>query len=626
MKKLLLLIPLITIQPMASSAFSLDVDTVDFKDLVLNNDVFVDKTLLIHQFSTLFNTSLILRPTGWGKSINMDMIRRFFKIETDNLGNPLPKNQTENYKLFFGGVLNTGLNQTKTLNPLKIANVSNSLHHVGKYPVILLKFKNISGDTFEEVVENIESSIMDTYKAHRYLLNSPLVTKSDQLERYLKGELDDKSLRNSISFLSEKLHEHFDENVIILIDDYETPVMNAFALQSKVKPLSRPFHFHVESLLKEIYNDAFRPFRNPWVKFGLLAGEHLIPVDDRDCLLSRVSVLRQYYETELTQFYGFTQVEVQELLQKTSHLPINVIEAKNWYNGYKYKGYGNYNSRSIMQYLAHNATLASYASKVHKNDTIGYIDRILTSDTMQKRIQTLISEECDYTYRTTRRYINMEYKSELCNREDQTRMLINKGYLALDRETPNDVIWCLYIPNEEMKRIFHEKTSQWVFAKFDITDSGFRSFVNLLTSGDVEKFANSLQMYHDKATNYLQNAKDNLFVLYNGLITALQIILSETYLIIRSTDDQQEWFNGQGHDMHMIPKLNSSNLAIFLKCKIVQNEYLESSVDEGLKQINVRLYESEWKNQYSGEIKNMVKLSIAVSSEQVATKHDTRYA
>lgn len=624
MKALFEFISLILIIHSRASTLKINVDTEDFKHLVLNNDVFVDKTLLIDQLLTRSEVTLILRPNGWGKSTNMDMIRRFFEIEVDDLGNPLPKEQTTNDKLFFGGVINTSSNQTRTLKPLKIAHTSNT-HHQGKYPVILVKFKNITGNTYEKVIESIQSSIKETYEAHKYLLKSSRITKSDQLERYFTEGFDDKSLRSSLCFLSEKLHEHFGESVVILIDDYEIPLINAFTIYHQLVKPSRPFHFHVENFLLEMYNAAFRPLRNQWVKQGLLVGEHLIPVDDREGLFSGISMFRLYYEDGFSQFYGITGSEIKELSSNVTDLDENALEIKTWYNGYKYSNQSYYNSRSMMRYLAEKGTFTSYVTEIHNTDHgARYIDQILTSDEMQKRIQTLLSEDCDFSYRTTRKYINMEYKSKLCSKEDQTRLLINKGYLALDREEPNNILWCLYIPNNEMRFLFQVKIMQWVCAKFDITGNEFRCFASLLAVGTIGQFTNFLLKYHDKVVKYLETGEDNLFVLYNGLMTALQVTLSSGHYVIRSTDDWQEWRYGKGHDMHMIPKHILSGVAIFLKCKIVEKEYLQSTVDDGLKQINIHQFEDKWKDQYQSKIRYMIKLSIAVSGEEIAVKYDTQ--
>ncbi|WP_341747469.1 AAA family ATPase [Candidatus Tisiphia endosymbiont of Dascillus cervinus] len=113
------------------------VGTDDFKKLLLNSDVFVDKSLLVKDIiEDSGDVILITRPRRWGKSLNIDMLRKFFEIEVDGKGTPLPPEQKVNNKLFLGGIVDLGFDETKELKALKITNITSSMKRQGQFPVI----------------------------------------------------------------------------------------------------------------------------------------------------------------------------------------------------------------------------------------------------------------------------------------------------------------------------------------------------------------------------------------------------------------------------------------------------------------------------------------------------------
>ena len=137
----------------------------NFKNLVLKSDVFVDKTLLIQEIiNNPASVILITRPRRWCKSMNLSMLKHFLEMEVDKLGAPIPQEQSVNHKLFVGGEVDLGLGLTKQLKPLKIANDSMTMIHCGQYPVILVNFKEIRGNSYEEIEQKIKLRITNLYQ------------------------------------------------------------------------------------------------------------------------------------------------------------------------------------------------------------------------------------------------------------------------------------------------------------------------------------------------------------------------------------------------------------------------------------------------------------------------------
>ncbi|WP_157905726.1 AAA family ATPase, partial [Rickettsia endosymbiont of Culicoides newsteadi] len=212
------------------------VGTDDFKTLLLNSDVFVDKSLMIKELlEDSGAVTLITRPRRWGKSLNMDMVRRFLEIEVDEYGIQLPQEQRVNYKLFSGGEVDLGFDETKELKPLKIANVANSMKRQGQFPVIIISFKGIRGSSYEEIESKINYQVIQLFSNYRYL-ETYLTDKENllndaqkkQLTRYFSGEFNKVELENSLKFLSDLLYKHFNQKVYILIDEYDTPINSSY--------------------------------------------------------------------------------------------------------------------------------------------------------------------------------------------------------------------------------------------------------------------------------------------------------------------------------------------------------------------------------------------------------------
>ncbi|MEO1301332.1 MAG: AAA family ATPase, partial [Bacteroidota bacterium] len=202
-----------------------------FDKLLFESDLFVDKSLFIKEFLERTNeVSLITRPRRWGKSLNMDMLKRFLAIEVDDQGKPLPQEQSLNRKLFVGGevVIRPKTGKVKQLFPLKIAQQCPDLisDYQGEYPVISIGFKDAKGSSYQAIEEGVRGRIIELYRQYGYLeayfqaLGTTVGdTQREQLCRYLRGSFSEEELKSSLRFLSELLHKYFGKEVYILIDE-----------------------------------------------------------------------------------------------------------------------------------------------------------------------------------------------------------------------------------------------------------------------------------------------------------------------------------------------------------------------------------------------------------------------
>jgi hypothetical protein len=323
------------------------VGTDDFKTLLLNSDVFVDKSLMIKELlEDSGAVTLITRPRRWGKSLNMDMVRRFLEIEVDEYGIPLPQEQRVNHKLFTGGEVDLGFDETKILKPLKIASVAKAMKRQGQFPVILISFKGVRGSSYEEIEVGIKSQIINLFAKHRYLeryikQDEKLLigAQKEILQRYFTGKLIKDDIKNSLKFLSDLLYKHFNQKVYILIDEYDTPINSAYM---EFGDNQQEFK-QVLTLFREIFGNSLKG--NDSLQKGVITGILRIAKAN---LLSDLNNLTEcsLLDKKFASSYGFTQAEVDELLSQVP-TATNPEEIKNWYNGYNFGEEIIYNPWSI---------------------------------------------------------------------------------------------------------------------------------------------------------------------------------------------------------------------------------------------------------------------------------------
>ncbi|WP_157905704.1 AAA family ATPase, partial [Rickettsia endosymbiont of Culicoides newsteadi] len=212
------------------------VGTDEFYDLLVNSDVFVDKSLMIKELlEDSGKVILITRPRRWGKSLNMNMLQKFFEIEVDKRGTPLPEEDRVNRILFTGGEINLGIKGKRTLEPLKINGNEYAMTQQGQFPVILLNLKDVKGSSYQEIELGIKDQIIELFANHHYLnhhvtedtglLNN---AQKEKLRRYFDGKLERNDLKDSLRVLSEVLYKHFGQKVYILIDEYDTPINSSY--------------------------------------------------------------------------------------------------------------------------------------------------------------------------------------------------------------------------------------------------------------------------------------------------------------------------------------------------------------------------------------------------------------
>ncbi|WP_425360435.1 MULTISPECIES: AAA family ATPase [unclassified Candidatus Tisiphia] len=581
--------------------------TDDFKTLLLNSDVFVDKSLMIKELlADSGDVILITRPRRWGKSLNMNMLQKFFEIEVDEGGKPLPEEDRVNNKLFTGGTVDLGFDETKELKSLKIVSDASSMKRQGQFPVILLNLKDVKGSSYQEIELGIKDQIIELFANHHYLnhhitedtglLNN---AQKEKLRRYFDGKLEKNDLKDSLRVLSEVLYKHFGQKVYILIDEYDTPINSSY-----IKFGNKPEEFEqVLEMFRGMFGSSLKT--NPYLEKGVITG--ILRVAKAN-LFSDLNNVSEYslLDEKYSKFYGFTQAEVDELLTKVA-TATNPEQIKAWYNGYSFGGEIIYNPWSIMQCLAHKGKLDHYWLD---SGGTGLVDKILLSDEMQSDLQQLVvgvSIISPITKQITFADINKPI--------GLFSLLLFSGYLSPTAIAPERNIYELSIPNEEVKYIYETRVLQWVTDQLKIDSSRYYSFASLLPAGKIEEFKERLQELLLNATSFHQTGEKKAELFYSGFMLGLINTLSPGYVI----DSERETGSGRA-DIILLPKAGKQNNAIIIEYKICKSpDTLESIAKDGLDQIMRKKYETKIKEH--SHVQKIIKIAMAFCGKEVALEY-----
>lgn len=235
------------------------------------------------------------------------MLKTFFEIEVDEKGEPLSIDRRINHKLFAGSSLNP--------QSLKISIEQRVMNKQGKYPVILLNLRETKGTSYKEVEEKIIKRIGYTYYEHIYLINSNKLEKNEKeiFQKYLRGKISKADLEESLYFLSVLLHKHFNEKVYVLIDEYDEAITSSYVRFGRK---SEEFGKLLD-LIGGILGLALK--QNQYLKKGVLTGVLRIA---KASLFSSLNNISEYslLDEEFSEYYGFNQEEIDELLSKLPNL------------------------------------------------------------------------------------------------------------------------------------------------------------------------------------------------------------------------------------------------------------------------------------------------------------------
>ena len=534
----------------------------DFERIINEDYYYVDKTLLIEEL--LINrapVTLFTRPRRFGKTLNMSMIKYFFDV----------KNKEKNKKLFEN---------------LKVSN-SEYMSEQGKYSVIFVSLKDLKADTWEECLKRLKLFIFDLYAEFEYIREKMNEWDKRKFEKVLY-EKEDADYIMSLKFLADSLYKYYGEKVIILIDEYDAPIINAF---------DKGYYNEAINFFQTFYSSALKT--NNSLKYGILTGITRIIKEGIFSGLNNLKV-DTILNKKYSEYFGLLESEVIEMLDYFG-MKYKIEEVKEWYNGYLFGESEVYNPWSIVNYID-NGEIKAYWANVSGNTLL----------------ENMLDHAGESVYDDLKRFTDGEsiekyisdgttIKSLLSNDDEIWQLLLYSGYLtkAKNQEKESDSnIYNLKIPNKEIRKYF----GNMFLNRFFGTEVKTNILIKALENGDIKKFEKTLGEIMINMLSHFDLDKE-MEKIYQVFMIGLVGFLMGKYEII-SNDE-----SGYGrYDLAMIP-IKSNEKAYLMEFKISKTKKgMEERAQKALKQIDEKKYDTKLK---ARGIKNILKIGVAFYGKEV---------
>ena len=504
----------------------------DFKTLIENNYYYVDKTSFISEIGkNIGKTLLFTLPRRFGKTLNMSMLKYFFDIEE----------ASENRKLFKN---------------LEIEN-SSYFKEQGKYPVIFISMKDIKEMSFNGTVIEIKNLLKKIYNQFEFIREKLNEGELIEFDNIWLGK-NDENLKSSLLNLATFLKKYYNQKVIVLIDEYDTPLVSAYRY-GYYKEAKNFFSSFYSSVLKD----------NNVLQIGVITGiVRVIKAGIFSDLnnLSEHSILNKEYD----EYFGFLEEEVEKAL-KYYEIDSKLDEVHSWYNGYKFGDTKVYNPWSILKFLSERE-FKSYWIDTSENYLIKDILKGANKKTFEKLNNLLFGKEMkeEITGKST--------LQEVLEAHDLWELLLFSGYLTIDSKVEKNE-YIIKIPNKEVKEFFRDSFIEISFG----TNLTFKNLIENLFDNEIEEFEENLQEILLKYMSFYDVS--NIEKVYHSFILDLMIHLEGKYEINSNKE------GGLGRYDIAIEPLNKNLRGFILEFKVADSEEkLDEKASEGLEQIEDKKY------------------------------------
>ena len=534
----------------------------DFKELIEENYYYFDKTNLIDEvIKDGSKVKLFARPRRFGKTLNMSMLKYFFDI----------KEAEENRKLF------------KDLYIEKTENFKEQ----GQYPVIFLSLKDLKARTWEEMERGIKNLLQEVFSEHKYLIKELDEFDLSILKKIINKEVELEGLKSSLKFLTKILYEKYNKKVVVLIDEYDAPLVSAY---------HNKYYEKAKDFFKTFYSSVLKD--NAYLQMGVMTG--IIRVIKAG-IFSDLNNLNTY--TILSDFYlncyGLTEEEVKKSLIDYN-LEYEMGDVKDWYDGYRFGKSEVYNPWSILNFL-HAKELRAYWVDTSGNDLINDVLKIVRKDIIRDLKKLFDGEGLKQNLSGT------SDLSRLLSEEEIWELMLFSGYLTVEEKIDEDY-YILRLPNKEVRRLFKRTFIEKYFGR----GNKLIDLMEALTENRIEDYEETLQDILLKSVSYNDTKKGNE-AFYHGFILGMSLYLEGEYIVKSNIE------SGLGrYDVSIEPK-NKNKRGYILEFKATDNvDKLEEISKEALKQIEEGKYSSTLRQTNTKEI---LYLGIAFCGKQIKVSY-----
>ena len=526
-----------------------------FEDIRKKDCFYIDKTDFIKDWwESADDVTLITRPRRFGKTLNMDMLKCFFS------------NQYEGRKELFEGL---GIWKDEEYRKLQ-----------GTYPVIFLSFAGIKQTEYSKAVTMIKNEITDIYNKYDYIMKSDLYNDNEKIQfKSVCPDMSDEIAQKAINDLSNYLSRYYGKKVIIILDEYDTPMQEAYV---------NGYWDELVAFTRSLFNLTFKT--NPYLERGIMTGITRVSKESIFSDLNNLVVITTTSNQYNTAF-GFNEEEVFNALDEQG-LSDEKEKVKAWYDGFTFGDKKDiYNPWSIINYLKFKK-YETYWADSSSNRLVNELIRTGSAE-IKNTMETLMAGG------TVEKNIDEQivFEQLKTNKDAVWSLLLASGYLRIEEFRTegrlNKKIYSLKLTNYEVEQMFGTMIERW----FGGADVPYNEFINAMLSGDIESMNEYMNRVTRGVISYFDTGKtpsdEEPERFYHGLVLGLMVDQVDNYIL---SSNRESGFGRYDIMLEPIDKNNEKLPGIVIEFKVFnqkKEDTLEETVKNALRQIKEKDYDAE---------------------------------